>query len=167
MALGRRSARRARLPELEAVTSPPAMHRSVVYTIGYGGRTAEGLVKVLTEFAVEVVCDVRSTPRSRFVPWANYYTVRRAGPLKKLLTDAGFEHQWIGDVLGNPKPRERTMSRFKALMRAEGEARIAGLVSLARRRRVCLLCASKAPERCHRVVIAAWLEDRGFECVHL
>ena len=40
-------------------------------------------------------------------------------------------------------------------------------MTLARQRRVCLLYASRDPVRCHRSVIARFLEQRGFQCVDL
>ncbi len=141
--------------------------RAVVYTMGYGGRSAPSLVRLLKEHGVDVVCDVRFSPRSRFTPWANYYVVKGSGPIKRLIEEAGLEYRWVGDLLGNPQPKDPSLAHFKALMRREAGRRTAALRALARRRRVCLLCASKDPARCHRRIIAEYLERKRFRCVHL
>jgi len=141
--------------------------RPVVWSAGYGGRTPEGLLQILREHGIELVCDVRFRPRSRWLLWANYYTVRGDGPLKQLVENAGFEYRWLGRALGNPKPKEQNLAAFKRLMDHEGEARLTELKALARSRRVCLLCAAKDPSRCHRSVITRVLEQHGFQCVDL
>ena len=146
-----------------------AEHRAgpVVWNAGYGGRTPEGLLELLRDHRIEVVCDVRFRPRSRWMLWANYYTVRGDGPLKQMIEKAGFGYRWLGRALGNPKPREQSLAVFKRLMDREGEERIAELEALARSRRVCLLCAAREPARCHRSVISRALESRGFRSVDL
>lgn len=147
------------------------LHRTkpstIVYTVGYAGCAADSFLRLLKKHRIAVVCDVRFSPRSRFTPWANYYTVKGTGPLKRLIEDAGLEYMWAGDLLGNPQPKDRTLSRFKALMRADAGTRTAALRAIARKRSVCLVCASKDPLRCHRRIIGEYLEQNGFSCVHL
>jgi len=138
-----------------------------VYTLGYGGRSGEALVGLLREHGVTIVCDVRFSPRSRFMPWANYYVVKGDGPLKRLIEEAGLEYAWMGDQLGNPQPKDASLQRFSRLMRREASPRLARLRALMRRGTVCLLCAAKDPARCHRRIIAEYLERAGWPCVHL
>src|SRR5262245_66208504 len=95
---------------------PSARRSAELYTVGYGGRSAEALVRLLREHRVTIVCDVRFSPRSRFVPWANYYVVRGDGPLKQLVEEADLEYVWMGEQLGNPQPKDASLRRFSALM---------------------------------------------------
>jgi uncharacterized protein (DUF488 family) len=138
-----------------------------IFTVGYGGRTPEGLLELLRDHKIDTVCDVRFRPRSRWMLWANYYTLRGDGPLRQMIERAGFEYRWLGRALGNPRPKEQNLAAFKRLMDQEGEERVAELMGLARSRRVCLLCAARDPRRCHRSVISRFLEGRGFDYADL
>lgn len=130
-------------------------------TIGYEGRTAEGLVEELKSARVGVLVDVRLTPLSRKPGLSK----RR---LAESLEQAGIAYVHLR-ALGNPKenraafragdPRSRT--RLRALLRSpEAAAALEQVVALISDSRVALLCFERDASECHRHVISDELERR-------
>ena len=137
-----------------------SQHAELV-TIGYEGRSAEGLVEELISTRVRVLVDVRLTPLSR-----------KPGLSKRRLADnlaqAGIAYIHLRG-LGNPKenrasfrtgdPRSRT--RFRALLRSpEAAAALAQVAALTTDSRVALLCFERDAAECHRQLISDELERR-------
>lgn len=55
--------------------------------------------------------------------------------------------------------------RYRRLLEGSGDLLTERLVGL--QGPVCLLCAERRPEDCHRLLIAEWLADRGWTVTHL
>ena len=136
--------------------------RCSLVSIGYEGRTSEGLLEILVQLGVDTLVDVRLTPLSR-----------KPG-LSKTKLAAGSEAVGVRYVhlpaLGNPKdnrdsfregrPKEGCI-RFSALLaRPASIASMDQLEALARDGRVAVLCFERDHDRCHRQVIVNELTDR-------
>ena len=130
-------------------------------TIGYEGRSAEGLVEELKSGRIGVLVDVRLTPLSRKPGLSK----RR---LAESLEQAGIAYVHL-PALGNPKenraafragdPRSRT--RFRTLLRSpEAAAALEQVAALTTDSRVALLCFERHASECHRQVISDELERR-------
>jgi uncharacterized protein (DUF488 family) len=97
----------------------------MLYTVGYQHHTPETLRNLLDSLQVDLLVDVRSSPRSR----------KRGFGRAKLEGYFGKRYQWRGDRLGG---------------RGAGPTK-AGLDELARdRRTLMLMCMEEAPGDCHR-----------------
>lgn len=150
-----------------ATTELPA----VLFTIGYEGRSAEGLPEVFHRAGVTCVVDVRDLPLSR-----------KPG-LSKSALSARLQSRGVSYMhekrLGNPKPlRDWVKSgadwnEFEALfrerLRAEAGALDAVLQVLEGGDTVCLLCYEADASRCHRSLVAEALSERaaGLRVSHL
>jgi uncharacterized protein YeaO (DUF488 family) len=82
-----------------------------------------------------------------------------------LLAEAGITYVSLVE-LGNPfMELDDWPDRYRQLLDRAGDLLTERLVSLSGA--VCVLCAEKRPEQCHRALIAAWLQEQGWEVEHL
>lgn len=120
-----------------------------LFTIGHSNHSIGRFVELLRLHAIEIVCDVRSTPYSRFNPQFNRELLATA------LEAQGIAYLFLGNELGG-KPRDGNYpaddgARFSLM--AKSERFRSGLVRLleeARDRRAAVMCAEKDPGQCHR-----------------
>jgi uncharacterized protein (DUF488 family) len=135
-----------------------------VLTVGYGGRSPSDFVALLKANGVRTVADVRLKPQKAMMgAYAKAKTADKG--IEKLLGDAGIGYAWLQD-LGNPYMGDDDWADcYRELMAESGEERTAPLLTL--EGPVCLLCAEKRPDDCHRRLVAEWLAERGWQVVHL
>lgn len=148
----------------------PAHQGGVVFTVGYGGDTADHLVARLDAAGVTHVADVRSRPASRFRPEYN-------GPaLQARLAQSGIGYVFLGaDLGGRPDDPSCYTSDGRVDYRlirekpffARGLERVHSGAS--RHLRICLLCSEGRPESCHRtkLVAQALVEQFGVDVQHI
>lgn len=135
---------------------------SVIHTIGYEGADIDGLLATLKAAGVTRLVDVRAVAASRKKGFS-----KRA--LAERLAGAGVEYCHLV-ALGDPKPgREAARAGHHALFQRIYGAHLATpaaqdaldeATALVRERRACLLCFERAPETCHRAIVATALADR-------
>lgn len=127
-------------------------------TVGYEGRTANEVVEILDDAAVDVLVDVRLTPLSR-----------KPGLSKRRLADhldsAGLTYLHL-PALGNPKEnrdgfrRGEPQSRdaFREMLDTPGaQAALSQLRDLLVHQRVALLCFERDADCCHRQLVIEYL----------
>lgn len=148
---------------------------SEIFTAGHSNRSANELVRLLSEAAVTRVADVRRFPVSRRFP-------QHSRPrLEASLAAAGIGYAFFGDSLGGR--REPGASRLSsrngawadpalrafadALDTPELEAGLERLAELARAHPTALLCAERDWRSCHRQLLADALVVRGWRVTHL
>jgi uncharacterized protein (DUF488 family) len=142
------------------------MHKTV-YTIGHSNHSFEEFLRCLTAHGVGAIVDVRSRPYSRYNPQFDRETLRSS------LKAAGIEYVYLGDSLGarseTPSCYENGKVRYDRL--AQTEAFRGGLARVAKGAeayRVCLMCAEKEPEECHRtILVSRHLQEMGFPVQHI
>jgi uncharacterized protein (DUF488 family) len=120
-----------------------------LFTIGHSNHPLPRFLELLALHGIALVCDVRSTPYSRFNPQFN------REPLQAALEAGGVHYLYLGESLGG-KPREPgyptdDAARF-ALIAASDRFRagVDRLIKESRARRTAVMCAEKDPARCHR-----------------
>lgn len=127
----------------------------MLLTIGYERREQDDLVALLVEHGVDVLVDVRATPRSR-----------RPGLSKRALAAAldgagiTYRHE---RALGVPREEREAVragdaeviARIERRLEGEARPRIAAVVALAHEHTVALLCYERAETDCHRRLVAA------------
>jgi uncharacterized protein (DUF488 family) len=125
-----------------------------VVSVGYEGRTADELVELLVEAGVELLVDVRLTPRSRK---PGLSSTRLAGALRE--RGIGYRHL---PGLGNPEPLRAAFhrvdpsegkARYLEHLGASGAEALAELHDLVTGQRVALLCLERDAAHCHRSCI--------------
>ena len=119
-----------------------------LFTVGYGGRSLPGLIAVLTEAGVNILADVRTSPRS---PIPGFSGIE----LKKSLPTAGIEYVHLQE-LGNANYKRPELG-FTLNSQAKGTARLKDLLN---RSPTVILCAEKDYLRCHRLMIAELMQDQ-------
>jgi uncharacterized protein (DUF488 family) len=138
-----------------------------LFSIGHSNIAPERFLRVLRAAGVDAVADVRSTPFSRRFPW---FSGKNLAPR---LAQESMLYEPYGDALGG-RPRDADLYRdgvadYEAMAkRDEFRSGLDRLISLAARRRVCLMCAEREPLDCHRcLLVARALAERGLAVGHI
>ncbi len=129
----------------------PMEKMTPIYTIGYGGRSTEEFIRLLKQFGIEFLLDVRSKPYSSFRPEFS------KDQLERLLASEGIKYLWLGDSLGGQPddPECYTSDGRVDYLRVSNTATYkSGLERLDRawksQKPVAMMCSEGKPENCHR-----------------
>jgi uncharacterized protein (DUF488 family) len=137
-------------------------------TIGYGARTLDAFLAVLTEHGVAYLIDVRSAPYSKFKPEFS------KNALEDAVKAAGIHYVYMGDTLGGQPKDQSCYEDGKVLYDRvkereffrEGIRRLTRAVD--QKLRVAIMCSEGKPEQCHRtVLIGQMLTDLGISVAHI
>ncbi len=139
-----------------------------IFTIGHSDHSIENFVALLADTGVNMVVDVRSSPRSRWVPHFN------PDSLEPALERTGIDYAYMGRELGG-RPNDRSaydadgrVSYERAAMGDDFSDAIASLIRQADERRIVLLCMERDPLECHRaLLVARALAEQGVEVRHI
>ena len=151
-----------------------AMERPPVYTIGHSTRSIAEFVELLRAGRVELVVDIRSTPRSRTNPQFNLDTLPEA------LASWQIGHAQITE-LGGRRGKSKTVPpevngfwtnqsfHNYADYALSGDFRtgLALLADASRERRCAIMCSEAVWWRCHRRFVADYLLHGGRDVFHL
>ncbi|MCL2369065.1 MAG: DUF488 domain-containing protein [Alphaproteobacteria bacterium] len=138
-----------------------------IHTIGFSGKTQNQFMELLIGADVSCVIDIRLWRAARFVPWASgtnlesalgnkYKYMPELSPTKELLNAyKNGEIDWAG--------YEQV---FNNLM---GERQIEKLLANQNLQDVCFLCSEKSPDKCHRRLVAEYLQKHfpDIQIIHL
>jgi uncharacterized protein (DUF488 family) len=123
-----------------------------LYTIGHSTHAIDTFISLLEMHRITAVCDVRSSPYSRYNPQFNRETVQ------KELKRHGIAYVFLGKELGprsdDPGCYEDGKVQYDRLSRTalfqEGLKRVwQGMASY----RIALMCSEKDPATCHRTIL--------------
>ena len=147
------------------------MPGTTVYTVGHSTRTAEELLALLREAAIELLVDVRAFPSSRRHPQFN------RDALERWLRAAGIAFRHSRELGGRRSPtpgspnggwRDPAFQGYADHMRSpEFRRALADLEAVAREAPTTIMCAEAVWWRCHRRLIADALVARGWRVEHL
>ena len=151
-----------------------AKERPPVYTVGHSTRSIPEFVELLRAGRVELVVDIRTTPRSRTNPQFNLDTLPEA------LASWQIGHVRISE-LGGRRAKSQTVPpelngfwsnqsfHNYADYALSGEFRtgFALLADASRERRCAILCSEAVWWRCHRRFVADYLLYNGRDVFHL
>jgi uncharacterized protein (DUF488 family) len=142
-----------------------------VFTLGHSTHSLEEFIQMLQGHGITLVADVRTVPRSRHNPQFNRETL----PLD--LKAAGISYVHLPGLGGWRSVRPVSPNRgwrspgFQGfadyMLTADFEGHLKGLIELAQRERLALMCAEALPWRCHRSLIADALVVRGIPVAHI
>jgi uncharacterized protein (DUF488 family) len=153
---------------------PRSQTGGLIWTVGHGTRTTQGLAELLTAAGATTVIDVRRYPAGRRQP---RFARQR---LETDLPARGIKYEWWGEALGGrrrlPAPpvpaspwRSHGFIAYAAHMRSDAfQKAVAALESRAQTGDgLALMCAETRWWRCHRRLIADALVFDGFVVRHL
>ena len=137
-----------------------------LFTIGHSNHPVENLLLMLKQHAITSVCDVRSSPYSRYVPQFNRESIER------YLENEDIRYVYMGEQLGgrskDPEHYDHGQIQYDAI--AASPAFMSGLVRLRdeiANETVALMCTEKDPLNCHRSILVCRHLRQEFEVLHI
>ncbi len=142
-----------------------------IFTIGHSIRPLDQFWTILKSFAIDLVVDVRTIPRSRHNPQFNRETL----PESLKPQGIGYIHQSGLGGLRKTSPDSPNKGWHNAFFRGfadymqtgEFESNLKELIETASKKTPVLMCAETLPWRCHRSLIADALLVRGIPVIHI
>jgi uncharacterized protein (DUF488 family) len=136
-----------------------------IYTIGHSTRPIEEFIAILESFHIELVCDIRTIPKSRRNP-------QFAGDaLRDSLAECSIEYVHLKALGGLRRPRKDSSNSawrndsFRGyadyMQTTEFAEAVEDLIARAARKRTAIMCAEAVPWRCHRSLVGDALIVRG------
>jgi len=123
-----------------------------LFTVGHSVHTVERFFELLKRHSINALCDVRSSPYSRYSPQFNRES------LKEDVLKRGIAYIYLGAELG-PRSSDPTCyvnGKVQYQRLAEKEIFQQGLARLRKgmeNYRIALMCAEKDPLTCHRMLL--------------
>ena len=144
----------------------------MVYTIGHSTHPINEFLAILKNFDIQCLVDVRTIPKSAYVPWFNQPV------FKKTLKKAGIEYVHLPELGGLRSTRKDSInqgwhhSSFRAyadyMQTKEFFQALKNLKDVLKKHQKCaFMCAEAVPWRCHRQLIADALVVRGKTVIHI
>ena len=136
--------------------------------MGHGDASFQEIERILQFHGIATVVDVRSTPYSKYAPDFRKSTLAEAAAA------AGLGYRWMGDRLGGRPTRSDQTNRDVAASdqvvvdSPSFRGALAEVAALNTTGPVCLMCAERHPEHCHRrLFLAPHFEDLGIDVFHI
>lgn len=137
--------------------------KDYIFTIGHSNISFDQFLKLLRDYEIEAVADVRSQPYSKHTPHFSQQ------PLSAQLEGSGISYEFMGDQLGG-RPDGPDFYDEQGYVRYDKWSQderfldgIASLESIATRRRWAIMCSEGDARACHRhLLLARVLADRGW-----
>lgn len=147
------------------------MKTITLYTIGFTQKSAETFFETMIDAGVKRLIDIRLNNTSQLAAFAKKddlaYFLRRLGNIKYLHLPQFAPTQEIIDAFKKKKGGWEAFSKDFLTLMIRREA--AKTVSRDLLHEACLLCSEAEPSRCHRSLVAAYLQEKwnGIEICHL
>lgn len=134
------------------------------YTIGYGGRHPDDFVALLRQHGVVTVVDVRLRPDRASM---GIYTQAKSPEkgIQGMLTKGGIQYVSFLELGNIFRDTADWRQRYQRLMEQAGDFLVERLVVVPGP--FCLMCAEQKAKDCHRLVIAQYLEGKGWKVKHI
>lgn len=142
-----------------------------LYTIGFTGKTAEQFFALLKKAGVEKIIDTRINNVSQLAGFA------KGADLKffaKAVGGMAYEHVVemapTKELLARYRDKELTWEEYEVeYLRLLDQRKVAEKTTVESLDKGCLLCSEHTPEKCHRRLLAEYLqrEKGGIEVIHL
>lgn len=138
---------------------------SEVFTIGYGGRSKEQFLELLTGNRVRTVVDIRLRPdRASMGIWVKAKT--REKGIENWLNESGIEYRSIVELGNLFLDFNDWQSRYRQFFEKAGDLLVQRLLDVPGP--FALMCAEKRVVECHRLIVADFLAARfGAKVKHL
>jgi uncharacterized protein (DUF488 family) len=140
---------------------------TIIYTIGHSTRSSDQFLAILKAFAIELVADIRTVPRSRRNPQYDQES------LKRFLAENQVEYIHLSELGGLRRPKKdspntgwinESFRGYADYMQTPAfEKAIEDLIARAAQIRTAIMCAEAVPWRCHRSLVGDALLVRGIQ----
>jgi len=143
----------------------------VILTIGHSKHSIGDFLDLLVAHQVELVCDVRTIPKSRRNPQFNREnlaaSLQSRGIAYLHLPELGGLRHARPDSINSAWRNDSFRGYADYMQTPEFEAALDRLVALSEGRRLAIMCAEAVPWRCHRSLVADALTARGIPVEHI
>ncbi len=134
----------------------PENEEKIIFTLGTSIRSPQEFVRLLQNWEIEIVADVRRFPTSKFEHF-------KQENLSDLVGQEGISYCYLGKELGGYRK-----GGYLAFLTSEDfQEGLAKLEKQAEMKRTAILCAERLPWRCHRRFISGELTKRGWQVIHI
>ena len=132
------------------------------YTIGHSSRSLEEFIKLLREYSIGVVVDVRRFPTSSRFPHFSREVLERE------LAIRGLKYYWLGGKLGGFR-KGGYLKYMRTKEFKEGIEELLAVIdgSLKEGVDVAIMCSERLWFKCHRRFLADELVSRGVRVLHI
>lgn len=139
-----------------------------VYTFGHSNHSIEEFIRLVKLHNINCVCDVRSSPFSKFVPHFNKDNFKRE------LNNVGIQYIEMGNEFGARRNETNLLTNgivdFDKVAKDKtfqsGIERV--MKGLKKDYVMTFICAEKDPIDCHRnILVAKNLQDHGIKVLHI
>lgn len=140
----------------------------LIYTIGHSNHKIEKFIQLLQNHGIDCICDVRSTPYSRF---AGQYNREN---LKVILEKHNIRYLFFGEEFGARREEKNLLTDglvdFEKV--AKSEKFLSGIIriedGIKKGYNIALMCSEKEPIECHRTILVSRnLNSKGIEVQHI
>lgn len=144
---------------------------TTIFTIGHSTLPIEEFIRLLQEFGIEVVADIRTVPKSRHNPQFNQDELRQSLQKEQigylhLKALGGLRHASKTSI--NTAWKNLSFRGFADYMQTEDfHQGLEQLMQLAAEKTVVIMCAEALPWRCHRSLIADALTIRNYSVIEI
>src|SRR5919205_603 len=141
--------------------------KKTLYTIGHSNNSVERFIELLCAYSITAVCDVRSSPYSKFVPQFNRDQLQNE--LKKYSIAYVFLGRELGARPTDPQCYVDGKVQYERLAQTalfkQGITRVRnGMQAYT----IALMCAEGDPINCHRtILICRYLRSNDIEIKHI
>jgi uncharacterized protein (DUF488 family) len=142
-----------------------------LYTIGFTGKTAERFFTLLHNSKVQRLVDTRINNVSQL---AGFAKAADLAFFTKTIAHADYTHNMdfapTKDLLTDYRNKKLTWTAYEnEYLNLLDRRKIANKINIEELHQNCLLCSEHTPEKCHRRLLAEFLQQRfgGIDVVHL
>ena len=127
--------------------------KNIVFTIGHSTHTIIDFIKLLKQYSIPLVCDVRSQPYSKYNSQFNKDSV------KKTLLGSRMEYLFLGEELGG-RSKNTSCYNDKGKLQYHLLAQeplfkkgLEKIIEEVKKRSIVLMCSEGDPLKCHRTIL--------------
>jgi len=130
----------------------------IVYTIGHSNRSLSKFLKLLKDYKIVAVVDVRRFPTSRRFPHF------KKENLEKELEKNNIKYFWLGESLGGLRP----ITYEEYMKTKDFEKGLKELIEIIEKYSpAAIMCKERLWFKCHRRFISDRLIEEGYQVIHI
>lgn len=142
-----------------------------IWTVGHSTWNIDAFMEILRAHGIRALVDVRRYPVSRRYPQFN------ESELSRSLADAGIRYISLPDLGGRRQPKADSRNTGLRVTGFRGyadymetkqfEEAVQRLIHIATDQPTAIMCAEALWWRCHRMLIADFLQAKGYQVIHI
>lgn len=145
--------------------------KKIIFTIGHSTRTLEEFIKLLKNFNIKILADIRTYPGSKRFPHFNKEALQQTLSLHdivyKHIPELGGRRKVLKDSKNTAWKNDAFRAYADYMETEEFEKGIIGLEKTARELTTAYMCSEAVWWRCHRSLVSDYLKSKGWKVMHI